>query len=116
MSTNYIPNGIKDEARKLCTHTIVFRDPMEQLVVARALAGRTTASIAEEFGLTESQVTYRIVKAQRSLGARFRYEYRHGSTPLARAMAAATERMAIRLVTTKIMPKFRKLARPGVPR
>ncbi len=115
-ATKFIPNGIKREARALCTHTIVYRDIVEKLVVARALAGRTTASIAEEFGLSEWQVSYRISKAQRALGVRFRAEYRNGTSKLARAMALRSQDLALQMVTRKITPKFAPLARPGVPR
>lgn len=102
-----------DTAQRMCRHTIVYVDMVEKLVVARSMAGRTTASIAAEFGLSESQVAYRVKKAQDSLGQKFRAEYRHGTTPLARAMAYMAEGIGLKAVTRTITPKFRPFARSG---
>lgn len=106
------------EARKLCRHTICYTDAQSRLIAARALQGITTKAIADELGITESQVQYAILKAQRSQGVdvRFRRDYRNGDSPLARRILQSTKDIALDVVSRKIAPKFVRLAAPGVPR
>lgn len=106
----------ENQARKLCTHTVVFVDPTDVAVVMRSLQGRTTRAIAREFSMTEAQVQYRISKAQKSIKARFRADYRNGSSELSQQMLAATDKFARVVVQDKVAPKFAALARPGVLR
>jgi hypothetical protein len=107
---------IAKEARRLCTHTIVFTDHTEKLAVVRAMQGRTTLAIAEELGLTLSQAQYRILKAQRSLKTHFRSDYRNGESKLTQKMMCASAAIALGVVENKIAPKFIPFARPNVPR
>jgi len=107
---------IEKEARKLCTHTIVFTDITEKLVAVRAMQGRTTRAIAAEFGLTPSEAQYRIIKAQKSLKTRFRADYRSGEGKLAARMLQATTDIAMQVVEKKVAPQFVPFARAGVPR
>lgn len=107
---------IKQEARKLCTHTIVFTDLTEKMVAVRAMQGRTTKAIAQEFGITESEAQYRILKAQKSVNTRFRADYRNGDGAVAQKMLKATEQIGLQVVERKIAPKFIPFARAGVPR
>lgn len=102
--------------RSLCKHTVVFTDTIDILVAVRGMQGRTTKAIATELGITESQAQYRVLKAQRSLGTRFRRDYRSGTGQLATAMLRATEKIGIEMVEKKIAPKFIPNASPGVPR
>ena len=88
------------------------------MIAARALQGITTKAIADELGITEAQVQYAILKAQRSQGAdvRFRRDYRNGDSPLARQILQRTQQIALNVVSRKIAPKFIRLAAAGVSR
>ena len=107
---------IERQARKLCTHTIVFTDVTEKWVAVRAMQGRTTKAMASEFGLTPSEAQYRILKAQKSLNTRFRADYRGGEGEVAARMLKATTRIGLDIVEKKIAPQFIPFARSGVPR
>lgn len=107
---------IEKQARKLCTHTIVFTDLTEKMVAVRAMQGRTTRAIAQEFGITESEAQYRIIKAQKSLNTRFRRDYRNGDGKVAQKMLRATEQIGLAVVEKQVAPKFIPFARSGVPR
>lgn len=107
---------IAKEARKLCTHTIVFTDFTEKMVAVRAMQGRTTKSIAREFGITESEAQYRIIKAQKSMKTKFRRDYRSGTGRIAERMLKATEQIGLHVVEKQIAPQFTPFARSGVPR
>lgn len=107
---------LEKEARKLCTHTIVFTDKTEKLVAVRAMQGRSTKAIAKEFDITEHEAQYRITKAQASLGTYFRADYRNGKSALAQRMLKATERLGLQVVEQRIAPQFIPFARQGVGR
>jgi len=107
---------IKKEARKLCRHTVVFTDTSDVLVAVRGMQGRTTKAIARELGITESQAQYRILKAQKSVGAKFRADYRGGNGPIASQMLKATERIGRAVIRSQVAPQFIPFARAGVPR
>lgn len=107
---------IEKEARKLCTHTIVFTDPLSRKAAARAMQGRTTKSIAEELGITFHEAQYRINKAQKSRDTRFRRDYRDGTGKVAQKMMQATESIAMHEIDQNIAPQFIPFARAGVPR
>lgn len=107
---------IEKEARKLCTHTIVFTDPLSRQAGAMALQGRTTKSIADELGITLSEAQYRINKAQKSKQTRFRADYRNGTGPLAKKMQRATNPIALTYIDREVAPQFIPFARAGVPR
>lgn len=107
---------VEAAARRMCRHTIVFTDELDILVGVRAMQGRTTKSIADELGLTESQVSYRIKKAQDSVKTKFRHDYRNGEGKLAKRMARASESIAVEFVQKQIAPQFIPLARQGVGR
>lgn len=110
--------NIEHEARQLCRHTVCFADAESKLIVARAIQGRTTKAIATELRLTPSKVQYAILKAQRSLGTKvkFRRDYRNGTGTMAKQMLHATEKVALKMVSNRIAPKFASLAAPGVLR
>lgn len=116
MSTPKTPSRIKKEARKLCRHTIIFTDVTDILVAVRGMQGRTTKAIAAELSITESQAQYRILKAQKSIGTKFRADYRGGTGAIAQKMLKATERIGMGVVREQIAPQFIPLASPGVPR
>jgi len=107
---------LEKEARKLCTHTIVFTDPTEKLVAVRAMQGRSTKAIAHELKITESEAQYRVTKAQRALGTYFRADYRNGTGNVVKKMMRATENIGLRVVERQIAPKFIPFARQGVGR
>lgn len=107
---------IEKEARKLCTHTIVFTDPVSKRAGALALRGISTKAIAEELGITMHEAQYRVDKAQKSQGYRYRAAYRNGSTPLAKKMLRATEDIALHEIERNVAPQFIPFARSGVPR
>jgi hypothetical protein len=110
------PTKLEQEARRLCTHTIVFTDLTEKMCAVRAMQGRTTKAIAHEFRITESEAQYRIIKAQKSMNTRFRRDYRNGDGKVAQKMLRATEQIGLRVVDHEIAPKFIPFARAGVPR
>lgn len=116
MSFTKTPSRIKREARKLCQHTVVFTDTTDVLVAVRGMQGRTTKAIARELGITESQAQYRILKAQKSMGTRFRADYRGGTGGIAAKMLRATETIGMAVVRKQVAPKFIPFARAGVPR
>ena len=107
---------IEKAARKLCRHRIVYTDIGEALVAVRAMQGRSTRAIAHELGVSEGQAQYRVMKAQNTLGTRFRADYRSGTGPVAKKMLRATEAIGMREVQTKVAPKFIPFARAGVSR
>lgn len=107
---------IEKEARKLCTHTIVFTDPLSRKAAALALRGQSTKAIAAELGITIHEAQYRITKAQKSQGTRYRADYRNNSSPLTRRMLRATEKLALQEIDRNVAPKFIPFARAGVPR
>ena len=107
---------MEQKARKACRHKIVYTDIADVLVVVRALQGRSTASIAREFHMTESKVNYRIYKAQQEMDTSFRGDYRNGLGIVARKMAKATTDVALGYVRNEIAPKFIPLAAAGVSR
>lgn len=107
---------LEKEARKLCTHTIVFTDPTEKLVAVRAMQGRSTKAIAQELKITESEAQYRVTKAQKAMGTYFRADYRNGTGSVVRKMMRATESIGLRVVERQIAPKFIPFARQGVGR
>jgi hypothetical protein len=111
-----VTTKIEKEARRLCTHTIVFTDPVDKLVAVRAMQGRTTKAIARELHITQHEAQYRVSKAQRSVGTRFRADYRDGSGPVAKKMLKATEIIGLQVVEHDIAPKFIPFARQGVSR
>ena len=102
---------IEKEARKLCTHTVVFTDLTEKMIAVRAMQGRSTKAIAQEFGITDSKAQYRILKAQKSLNTRFRRDYRNGDSKFAKRMLKATEQIGLAVVEKQITPQFLPLAR-----
>lgn len=108
---------IADAAVQSCgRHTIVYTDAVDKMVAVRAMQGRTTKAIAKEFRLTMSEVQYRITKAQDAQKTKFRADARSGNGELAREMLDMTTKIALRIVTSEIAPKFIPLAAPGVPR
>lgn len=113
---------MEKEARALCNHTIVYTDPESKRIAMMALKGKTTKRIAMALGVTESTAQYRIQKAQRRLGVRFREAYRsggHTSRKLERMldrMDRVSDRIAQRFVETQIAPQFIPFARQGVGR
>lgn len=110
------PSRIKREARKLCRHTVIFTDATDILVTVRGLQGRTTKAIAKELGITESQAQYRILKAQKSVGTKFRSDYRNGTGTVAQKMLRITEGIGMKYVRNTIAPKFIPLGSAGIPR
>jgi DNA-binding Lrp family transcriptional regulator len=107
---------IEREARKLCRHKIVYTDISDIMVAVRAMQGRSTKAIAAELGVSETQAQYRVMKAQDSMGTKFRSDYRNGTGAIAKKMLRATEAIGIRVVERQIAPKFIPFASPGVPR
>lgn len=107
---------IEKQARKLCRHKIVYTDISDILVASRAIQGRSTRAVATELGISESQAQYRISKAQRRLGVKFRADYRNGTGAVAKRMLKATEQIAMKFVRNEVAPKFIPFAAPGVPR
>lgn len=107
---------IDNKTGRFCHHTVVFTDKADILCAVRAMQGRSTASIAEELDLTFSQVTYRIIKAQRSIGTRFRSAYRDGTSDMAKRMIRATQQFGITQVQNLVAPKFIPFAANGVSR
>lgn len=107
---------IEAKARKLCRHTITYTQPVDAMCAVRAMQGRTTLSIAEELGLSISQVSYRIIKAQKWMKTRFRSEYRNGTSSMAMHMLRATEKFGIAEVREHIAPHFIPFGKQGVPR
>ena len=107
---------IDQEARKLCTHKVVFTDITEKLVAVRAMQGRSTRAIAQEMGISIHEAQYRISKAQHTLGTYFRADYRNGTGKLAAAMLKATTDLGMQVVERKIAPKFIPFARQGISR
>lgn len=108
--------GIDKKARRLCTHQIVYTKFVDMLVVARSMQGMSTKAIANETGLSESCVQYRILKAQHSVNLKFRADYRNGDGPLVARMLKSTEKVALDYISDVIAPQFVPLARQGVPR
>ncbi len=66
-------------------HKILFdgRIALDVTVVSMAMMGMTTKAIAKATGLTPSQVSYRIIKAQKAEGVDdgYRGAWRSGSSP-----------------------------------
>jgi hypothetical protein len=109
---------IEAEARQLCRHKIVFSDWIDILCAVRAMQGRTTKAIANEFGLSEAQTQYRISKAQHTISkeTRFRSDYRTGMNGFAKQMLAATEQLGVSFIKKKVAPKWIPYAKRGTPR
>lgn len=107
---------VAKEARKLCTHTVVFTDPISRKAAALALRGQSTKAIAAALKITIHEAQYRINKAQKSQGRHYRADYRNNSSPLTQRMLLITERLALSEIDNKVAPKFIPLARAGVPR
>lgn len=107
---------IKQEARKLCRHTIVFTDVESATVASLAMRGISTRAIADELGLSAAQAQYRVSKAQNSLKTRFRADYRNGRGAVVRQMLKATDHIASKVVRDQVAPQFIPFARAGVPR
>ena len=92
------------------THIIVYkRGSEEETVTIMAQAGMTTKAIAEALGLPESQAQYRIAKAQRAIGVRFRQEYRSGHGFSNLALSAITKPACAR-IQKHVAPMFIPLA------
>lgn len=108
--------NVENEARKLCTHTVVFTNPMEKMVAVRAMQGRSTKAIAQEFKITVSRAQYRVTKAQAVLGTYFRADYRNGTGAVVKKMMRATQEIGLKVVEQQIAPKFIPFARPGISR
>jgi hypothetical protein len=107
---------VEKAARKLCTHTVCFTDAQSRRIAILALQGMTTRAIADELRISTAVAQYAILKAQRSLGVRFRHDYRNGNSRLARQMMHSTENLARHFVSRSIAPKFIPFAAPGVSR
>ena len=95
--------------KRLHTHTVVYEDTEDILCAVRAMQGRSTKAIAQELGITESKVQYRIKKAQDSVQTRFRADYRNGTGQVTKDMLKATERVARGFVARKIAVQFEHL-------
>jgi len=104
-------NNQEQTALQMRRHTVVFTKTLDRLVLVRALQGLTTKAIAAETGLSEAQVQYRILKAQRSQNTRFRNDYRSGQGSLVKAMLKATTSFGETLVRHKIAPHFAPMER-----
>jgi len=99
-------DDLQKQILKLHTHVIVFKkDSIEELVAIKAQAGKTTRRIAEETGLTEAQVQYRISKAQNELGISFRKEFRNGGG-FSDIAEEAIAQAASQRIQKQIAPKF----------
>lgn len=103
---------IEKQARQMRRHTVVFVG-QDAEVAALAMMGRTTKSIAKELGLSDSQVQYRIAKAQKTQGTRYRSDYRNGAGVVAIRVQNTCLRFALRQVSRNVSPKFRGLAATG---
>lgn len=106
------PQIITPEKRnkRMHTHTVTYQTVEQIMVAVRAIQGRSTRSIAAEFGITESKAQYWIMKAQNTLGTKFRAEYRSGNGDIARAMIKSTERTASAIVRSQITTKWAPFA------
>lgn len=89
-------------------HKILFdgRIALDVTVVSMAMMGMSTKAIARETGLTESQVNYRIMKAQHGEGIEkgYRYAWRSGTSPYCLAVKDA------------ILPRFGEHVRSALPK
>lgn len=90
---------------------MVFTDASDILAAVRGMQGRSTKAIARELHISESQAQYRITKAQKSMGTKFRSDYRNGRGALVLEMMKATEQSGIDIVRKRVAPKFAKLAK-----
>ena len=101
---------LQQEALKLHTHIVVFRaNSVEETVAAMAQGGATTKAIAKAVGMSQHEAQYRITKAQREMGVRFRTEYRNGGGLFDEAMSAIL-RSARARIQKNVTPKFLPLA------
>jgi hypothetical protein len=107
---------IDAQARRFCTHTIVYTETLDQRVAMLALQGLSTRGIMLRTGMTYGEVQYRVLKAQHSLGRRFRADYRTGQGDFVNRLLKAGQHLAQRYVAREIAPKFVAFARRGVPR
>jgi hypothetical protein len=97
---------LEAEVKRMHTQTVVFKSNSEEEDVAwLARTGWTTKAIAATIGVSEAQAQYRILKAQRQVGVRFRSEFRNGS-PLALKAAKAVEADVRAEIQEKVTPKF----------
>ena len=107
---------LQERAARLHTHTVVYRSKsLEETVAALAELGWSTKAINQYITarfnaeLSPSAVQYRISKAQRSIGTRFRRDYRNGG-PMAIAAARAAIDLARKDIQERVAPKFLPLA------
>jgi len=101
---------LEAEVRRMHTHTVVFKSgSAEEDVAVLARGGLTTKAIADATGLSESQAQYRILKAQREIGTRFRRDFRQGSELAMRAIQAIAPEVREE-IQDKVTPKFLILA------
>ena len=101
---------IQEEAKGRHTHIVIFKsDSEEEDVAVMARVGLTTKAIADATGLSESQAQYRVMKAQKKVGTRFRAEFRNGS-PLAMKAVAYVAPEVRAEIQRKVTPHFLPLA------
>jgi len=102
-------NGVKTHR-----HWLVFSaDSQETQVAVWAQCGLSTRAIASKANITVAQAQYRISKAQRAVGAKFRADYRNGSE-LAYAAADFLAPRLRKVIMDTVAPKFMPLAAEGV--
>jgi predicted transcriptional regulator len=99
------------QAKMIRTHIVIFQDNTEILAAVRAMQGRTTKSIAEELGITESEAQYRITKAQRAMGTFFRRDYRSGLGAFSKFVDKATTQRAREIVAQNVASQFAAYAK-----
>lgn len=89
-------------------HKILFdgRVALDVTVVSMAMMGMSTKAIAQETGLSLSQVSYRILKAQHGEGIEkgYRYAWRNGTSPYCLA------------VKNTLLPRFGEHVRTSLPK
>ena len=108
---------LEKKAARFHTHIIVFKRGSEETRCAiKAMIGKSTKRIAREMGISESMAEYRILKAQRAMGVRFRQMYRNGGgngnsgRDLADYAEAAMEKRTSRIIQRNVTPRFLPLA------
>lgn len=109
------PQTRKLECRAVGRHQIVYDGGVEEdvTVVMMAMAGLTTAAIAQATGLTMSQVQYRISKAQWAEGVAvgYRAQWRAGTSSLFQRFQK-TVAPSLRRHVQQELPKF--FAKPAM--
>lgn len=98
--------AIKETAKRLHTHTVVFREEEQIECASMAMFGQTTKSIAHALGISESKAQYRIAKAQGVLGIRFREQFRNGRSEFAKFVMKAGRSLARKKIASDIVPRF----------